>query len=290
MPESNTFLPPRRLICFNSDVTNDDGLLVNSIRRRADITFEEARDIMLRGIENICTSLKNEKEVALGKIGTLRLNDEGDICFAPSQSQIKAQAAVGLLPIDINRIQTPIQQCSQENITVGVEDDLSGKTENSDLRRFNPDNYYIPVNKQFAKIAASFIIVATVVLSIIYPLPMTDKEIVEASMVPGKEFVDTHFKNLPAVSIPVSEEESLIPEIEEEGHYQLIVASFHSAKEAEKFIEERETSEIPLKIVRTKKLWLISAKGADDKEVLTSYSKDSVFKENYKEYWIRENK
>ncbi len=275
---SNSFLPPTRHISFNADIVNDDGLLVNSIRRKLSLDYDEARTLMSRSISLIWKSLKEDKEVCLGKIGKLTLSRENKISFSQAVSPETKASLLGNPTIII-----PTETIDQKN------EELGEKFVGHNTHKFNPAYYYIPVNKKFAKIAASLIIVVTVVLSILNPLSVDDREIVEASLIPGKEIIAKQVLSNPPVA---KTSENNIPtkpsstKTKSETDYHLIVASFHSPQEADKFLSDHSDSKYPLQIRRTKTLWLVSAQRNDDKDILLSLSNSSDFREEFKESWV----
>ena len=66
---SNTFFPPKKLISFNSQLKNNDGLLANHIAKAEKTTYEVA----VSAIENDVISWKN----SLQKEGSMELKNIG---------------------------------------------------------------------------------------------------------------------------------------------------------------------------------------------------------------------
>ncbi len=86
--DDQTWLPPMRTLGFNPQLRINDSLLVQSYINAYDISYPES----LRRIEDEVNELKQlldqEGCYELEDIGTLRVNDEGIICFEPSQAGI----------------------------------------------------------------------------------------------------------------------------------------------------------------------------------------------------------
>lgn len=79
-------LPPERRISFNSAITDDDGLLTNSISRRLKIPYEQARERMQAESELLQRRLKSEGSVELPYVGTLTRHIGGRLDFEPAAS------------------------------------------------------------------------------------------------------------------------------------------------------------------------------------------------------------
>jgi hypothetical protein len=77
---------PRKEICFNPALNYNDGLLAGLIQRTENISFRKANLLVRDSIETIRKQLKNGETVTLGKIGSLRLNENGQTEFLPADS------------------------------------------------------------------------------------------------------------------------------------------------------------------------------------------------------------
>lgn len=84
---TNTFHPPSKIISFNSQLTNNDGLLVSTMASSEDITYEEMLSKILKVSEEWKNNLRLGERLMLSNIGELWLNRENKIQFQPS-SQI----------------------------------------------------------------------------------------------------------------------------------------------------------------------------------------------------------
>lgn len=94
--EEHLFLPPRRTLGFNRQLTINDSLLVQSYIEAYDISYPEA----LRRIEDEVRELKqhiaNDGEYVFNDLGTIRLNDEGRYEFEPCEAGILTPGLYGL--------------------------------------------------------------------------------------------------------------------------------------------------------------------------------------------------
>lgn len=100
--ESGFIIPPARELSFNSQVAHNDGLLAASIARSTGTTF----DIALSSIENQVASLKSQiencGEFAVGRLGVLRQNTEGNLAFEPFKSTALSPRLIGLPSFTVN--------------------------------------------------------------------------------------------------------------------------------------------------------------------------------------------
>ena len=85
--QNSTFTSPKRSISFNASINHNDGLLANSIAKKASIPYAEA----LKQIEKSTTicrqALSDGSEVPFGRLGFFISNGEGHIEFIPFQQQ-----------------------------------------------------------------------------------------------------------------------------------------------------------------------------------------------------------
>ena len=81
--QNSTFTSPKRSISFNASINHNDGLLANSIAKKALIPYAEA----LKQIEKSTTicrqALSDGSEVPFGRLGFFISNGEGHIEFIP---------------------------------------------------------------------------------------------------------------------------------------------------------------------------------------------------------------
>lgn len=305
--------PPVRELSLNPSIIHDDGMLAASVARAEGLKFEEARLKMMEMIADLKSILDAEKEVPLGRIGLLCKGDDEMTRLVPYRSALADASECGFVPARLKSI--PVLHCGQEpaagsldenpeNTDLGTSSVLTGDIE---MRPFSRKNYYIPVNKIFAKCAASVIVLAFVALAFILPQrePAPDK--IEASMNPvesirhasrpdlavssGRHASDdtASFANA-SVKSSVSAPNAPVPLVDcesAEGKVEnyLIVATFHTYGEAERFIESRKGGAYPLQCIKGRNVWRISA-GHGDRDTLRSLLNSSEFRSAFAEAWI----
>lgn len=104
--------PPSRSVLFNRNLINNDGLLVNFIMEKSDLSYEAASE-ECRNFANYCErSLTDDHRLELNGIGLFFLDQEKNIQFEPKTDVNYLIEAYGLQPLSIQ----PIEQKTTEPI------------------------------------------------------------------------------------------------------------------------------------------------------------------------------
>ena len=85
-PVNNYFFPPSKIIVFNANIKNNDGLVANYISNTKNISFVQANEQIQIFVKELNKELKDGKHIELPKIGTLYLDIENNLQFAPDTS------------------------------------------------------------------------------------------------------------------------------------------------------------------------------------------------------------
>lgn len=93
---SNAFYPPKKLISFNANVRNNDGLLANHIAQAEKTTYDEAVEAIGSEVGIWKNILEINERFTLKNIGELSLNHEKNIVFAPYDQFNYLKEAFGL--------------------------------------------------------------------------------------------------------------------------------------------------------------------------------------------------
>jgi len=80
---THTFYPPKKLISFNANLKNNDGLLANHIALQEKISYEQAVENILREVEEWFFTLETGKGLKLKDLGDISFNSEKNIVFIP---------------------------------------------------------------------------------------------------------------------------------------------------------------------------------------------------------------
>lgn len=93
---SNTFYPPKKVISFNVNVKNNDGLLANHIAQTERLSYAEAVEQIEDAVQKWKKELHTSNSVSIKNIGKLSLNTENNIVFEPLESLNYLTDAFGL--------------------------------------------------------------------------------------------------------------------------------------------------------------------------------------------------
>lgn len=83
--KSNSFYPPRKIISFNSNIKNNDGLVANRIALSEKVTYDTAVLAIEKTVEGWKKSLENNSKIVLKNIGEISLNSDRNTVFLPAE-------------------------------------------------------------------------------------------------------------------------------------------------------------------------------------------------------------
>ncbi|MDE6311776.1 MAG: hypothetical protein K2L96_08190 [Muribaculaceae bacterium] len=83
------YVPPSTVYAFNGMLRDSDGLLVSSIARKEDISFDQAARRVDDFVTSVRSNLRSGRPVALGRIGSLVMSD-GNMVFMPLEAKTPA--------------------------------------------------------------------------------------------------------------------------------------------------------------------------------------------------------
>lgn len=82
----NSFVPPRKVISFNSNIKTNDGLLANHIALQEKISYESALSKIQTQVVFWLEKLQNKEVLTLENIGEVFSNSENNLVFKPNTS------------------------------------------------------------------------------------------------------------------------------------------------------------------------------------------------------------
>lgn len=249
--DNGVITPPRRKVSFNQSISADDGILANSVARKMQLSFADARSVIIRAVNAFKDSL-TASPVDCGKLGTLSLNEDGNLIFMPSAESADAVnpgfEAIRFAPAAQSvAVPEPVEEPADE-----------------------PANKGLKAFANWGKAAvACFAVCAIIVTILLNPIPR-DKREQRASVVPVEAFIPKPTKvDVAKVEI---KPDSIVAPVEEtpvaDPKYYLIVASFTSQREAENYADAQSTDEYPLMTVSSRKMCRVAVESSDDRQEL----------------------
>jgi hypothetical protein len=80
---SNSFSPPKKMISFNANLKNNDGLLANHIAQAEKTSYEYAVSAIQFEVFNWKKALEENGFYAIKNVGDLSLNADSNLIFTP---------------------------------------------------------------------------------------------------------------------------------------------------------------------------------------------------------------
>jgi len=269
--ESWEVIPPMREICFNASITNNDGLLASSISRRNKISYEAAVIEMNRMRDMLRGSLEADGEVSIGNVGVLT-TDSGRTSFTPYRSPQAAAMRLGL-----NIVRLPSAP-AEKTVRLSIQNDMP-----------KSQYYHLRISRRAVRVAAMIAIVILSGLSLILPYSSVPERVpAKASVIPVEIPVKkSRFKEAGKKAIPADTVKKTSDTVgtAKEKKYHLIVATFHSQRDADTFIAQNDAAG-KLQILKNKKVYRISVASADSREELLPQLRSREITSRYPGCWI----
>lgn len=131
----NSFVPPKKVISFNSHIKNNDGLLANHIALQEKISYENAVSKIQTQVVFWLEKLENKENLVLENIGEIFSNSEHNFVFKPNTAINYLTDSFGLAGFNSpeiareNQIQTEITSEVVPQIETPVSVDTSEEAE-----------------------------------------------------------------------------------------------------------------------------------------------------------------
>lgn len=94
--DGSIFRPGGKDISFNVRLTFNDGILVQAYQEKYQLTFEAAVETIREEVATIHAALNEGHIIPVGRLGTLRKNEEGHILFRPDNRNLFCPECYGL--------------------------------------------------------------------------------------------------------------------------------------------------------------------------------------------------
>lgn len=265
--ETLTVYPAVREICFNASITHNDGVLASSVSRREGLDYSGA----VSAIEEEAAQMKQallQGSVQIGNLGTLSSTSEGNLQFSPASAEDE-ERLLGFAPVSLRSHKEEPQEETIE--------------EEPDYLIRKSGYWYIPIPKTATKVAASLLLLAAVAISFLLP-QSTGKTLPDkASVVPVvrvEKPVKEAEPEATAEEVAPAEPQEVLPE----AKAFLIVATFKSEAQAQRFIESNKESS--LELVAGGSVFRVSAAKAETSDKLRTVLNSREMQSRFPEAWI----
>lgn len=80
---SNTFIPPKKDVMFNKNLTYNDGLLISFLSKNKNITYAEAKEQVKAAVDNAWYRLEQGETIFFDGVGSFSYDNHQNLIFTP---------------------------------------------------------------------------------------------------------------------------------------------------------------------------------------------------------------
>ena len=269
--EAVTFHPPRFEVKFLPDTVDESYSISQIYALKYGISMAEAQSQVCAAVKELKSSLRSGAEVLLGNHGFLKRNTQGSISFILNDRFTDvALPEINLKEIDVPSVSPVIEPETQNYESTGI------KTQKN--------YYHFKIRKGIAELSAAAILMLVFTLSF-FLLPA---RIAESQSKAIAEISPLVFESVNKAD-KIEKEETTQEELAEVSHkFFLIVATFHSESEANKFISEYKGNPQDLILVPSKRVTRIGIDSSGDREYLQARLNSFEIRSKFPSAWIWE--
>lgn len=200
-PVQHHFIPPSKEIVFNVHLKTNDGLLVNYIARKENLTYIEARSAVERFVKKCMIELNNGKNIRFRKVGIIFMDEKKNILFEPDKTQNYLAASFGLKSF----VSPPIKRTIIRPISKSDKTIKKDRTAKETAKRQHKPKVKGP---KYVNINISFIVIVLAIAALFYFKTSTVKEYYNnyASAIPffyssPNEYIAHNLNEKPMISV-----------------------------------------------------------------------------------------
>ena len=272
--QNSTFTSPKRSISFNASINHNDGLLANSIAKKALIPYAEA----LKQIEKSTTicrqALSDGSEVPFGRLGFFISNGEGHIEFIPFHHEYANDDFFGLQSFSFPTL-------AERNAQVATEETVSETYSEPEIN-IGRRNWF---SHKAVQIAASIVMLVCLTFALSTPI-IVDKPThqlatlnVPTPTMPKHKVVKTEEISQQKQVKAVSEKK----ETNSNGRYAIIICSLKKQSQVAQYFQENKDIN-PANVIKKNGYYMIYFNRGDNYQELVKEAKQMP--KPYTEFWI----
>lgn len=272
--QNSTFTSPKRSISFNASINHNDGLLANSIAKKASIPYAEA----LKQIEKSTTicrqALSDGSEVPFGRLGFFISNAEGHIEFIPFHHELANDDFFGLQSFSFPTL-------AERNAQVATEETVSETYSEPEIN-IGRRNWF---SHKAVQIVASIVMLVCLTFALSTPI-IVDKPThqlatlnVPTPTMPKHKLVKTEEISLQKQVEAASEKK----EANSNGRYAIIICSLKKQSQVAQYFQENKDIN-PANVIKKNGYYMIYFNRGDNYQELVKEAKQMP--KPYTEFWI----
>lgn len=272
--QNSTFTSPKRSISFNASINHNDGLLANSIAKKALIPYAEA----LKQIEKSTTicrqALSDGSEVPFGRLGFFISNAEGHIEFIPFHHELANDDFFGLQSFSFPTL-------AERNAQVATEETVSETYSEPEIN-IGRRNWF---SHKAVQIAASIVMLVCLTFALSTPI-IVDKPTHQLAT------LNVPTPTMPKHKVVKTEEISLQKQVEaasekkeanSNGRYAIIICSLKKQRQVAQYFQENKDIN-PANVIKKNGYYMIYFNRGDNYQELVKEAKQMP--KPYTEFWI----
>lgn len=272
--QNSTFTSPKRSISFNASINHNDGLLANSIAKKALIPYAEA----LKQIEKSTTicrqALSDGSEVPFGRLGFFISNAEGHIEFIPFHHELANDDFFGLQSFSFPTL-------AERNAQVANEETVSETYSEPEIN-IGRRNWF---SHKAVQIAASIVMLVCLTFALSTPI-IVDKPTHQLAT------LNVPTPTMPKHKVVKTEEISLQKQVEaasekkeanSNGRYAIIICSLKKQSQVAQYFQENKDIN-PANLIKKNGYYMIYFNRGDNYQELVKEAKQMP--KPYTEFWI----
>lgn len=272
--QNSTFTSPKRSISFNASINHNDGLLANSIAKKALISYAEA----LKQIEKSTTicrqALSDGSEVPFGRLGFFISNAEGHIEFIPFHHELANDDFFGLQSFSFPTL-------AERNAQVATEETVSETYSEPEIN-IGRRNWF---SHKAVQIAASIVMLVCLTFALSTPI-IVDKPTHQLAT------LNVPTPTMPKHKVVKTEEISLQKQVEaasekkeanSNGRYAIIICSLKKQSQVAQYFQENKDIN-PANVIKKNGYYMIYFNRGDNYQELVKEAKQMP--KPYTEFWI----
>lgn len=272
--QNSTFTSPKRSISFNASINHNDGLLANSIAKKALIPYAEA----LKQIEKSTTicrqALSDGSEVPFGRLGFFISNAEGHIEFIPFHHELANDDFFGLQSFSFPTL-------AERNAQVATEETVSETYSEPEIN-IGRRNWF---SHKAVQIAASIVMLVCLTFALSTPI-IVDKPTHQLAT------LNVPTPTMPKHKVVKAEEISLQKQVEaasekkeanSNGRYAIIICSLKKQSQVAQYFQENKDIN-PANVIKKNGYYMIYFNRGDNYQELVKEAKQMP--KPYTEFWI----
>lgn len=272
--QNSTFTSPKRSISFNASINHNDGLLANSIAKKALIPYAEA----LKQIEKSTTicrqALSDGSEVPFGRLGFFISNAEGHIEFIPFHHELANDDFFGLQSFSFPTL-------AERNAQVATEETVSETYSEPEIN-IGRRNWF---SHKAVQIAASIVMLVCLTFAFSTPI-IVDKPTHQLATLNVPTPTMPKHKVVKAEEISQQKQVKAVSEKKEtnsNGRYAIIICSLKKQSQVAQYFQENKDIN-PANVIKKNGYYMIYFNRGDNYQELVKEAKQMP--KPYTEFWI----